>query len=319
MPDPRTNQLLPTEIWCFGAVHLDTLVHALIPLSADTSTPASFDESLGGVATNVATGLAKLDVPTHLFGAVGEDAAAETVRTMLAATRVHPHLTAQAGRSTGRYSAFHQPDGTLALACVESRILEEADTALITSWFAVAPKANGKRIWFADANLPGDLLETLADQKTDSFLAVDAVSRAKAVRLKSILSRCDLVFLNRSEAATLTGLSEDTAPEKLAAALHKMGAQSVVLTLGASGLLWSRGPSNLGLVAPLPVTTVDVTGAGDALIAGTLAGLAHGLPLETAVLCGRKAAQLTLQSSGATSAHLDWPSISRSVHETQPA
>ncbi|WP_150525570.1 PfkB family carbohydrate kinase [Roseibium sediminis] len=319
MPDLQSVRSSPTETWCFGAVHLDTLVHALIPLSADTSTPASFDESLGGVATNVATGLAKLAVPTHLFGAVGNDTAAETVKAMLATTQVHPHLSPLAGSATGRYSAFHQPDGTLALACVESRILEDAGPELVETWLADTPASDRPGIWFADANLPERLLERLADRKAGNLLAVDAVSRAKAPRLKSILAHCDLVFLNRSEASTLTGQPDETAPEELAEALHRMGARSIVLTLGSNGLLWSRGPSDLGLVAPLPVKLVDVTGAGDALIAGTLAGLAHSLPLEQAVLCGRKAAQLTLQSTGATAARLDWTSISRSIHEIQPA
>jgi pseudouridine kinase len=48
-----------------------------------------------------------------------------------------------------------------------------------------------------------------------------------------------------------------------------------------------------------PATVADVTGAGDALIAGALAALAHGAPLRDAVACGIVSAQAALATLGA--------------------
>ena len=85
------------------------------------------------------------------------------------------------------------------------------------------------------------------------------------------------------------------APEGLAAALVGAGARAVVLTLGARGAVVADGSG----VRPLParaVRVVDVTGAGDALVAATLAGLVAGADLDAAVRAGVEAATRTVQS-----------------------
>ncbi len=51
------------------------------------------------------------------------------------------------------------------------------------------------------------------------------------------------------------------------------------------------------LSAP-PVAIADVTGAGDALIAGTLFDIARGAPLVASVQTGQLCAALTLESHG---------------------
>jgi len=61
-------------------------------------------------------------------------------------------------------------------------------------------------------------------------------------------------------------------------------------------------------IAEIPVpraTPVDVTGAGDALIAGTLFGLLNGEPLAEAVGTGTLVALLTIQSPATVSRALD--------------
>jgi len=51
-----------------------------------------------------------------------------------------------------------------------------------------------------------------------------------------------------------------------------------------------------------PATPVDVTGAGDALVAGTLFALLGGTPLRQAIHTGARAAKLTLESTAACAA-----------------
>ncbi|MNI62597.1 fructoselysine 6-kinase [compost metagenome] len=52
-----------------------------------------------------------------------------------------------------------------------------------------------------------------------------------------------------------------------------------------------------GHLLPTPVEIIDVTGAGDALMAGLVFGLSQGEPLDTACRLGMIAARLTLQTN----------------------
>lgn len=311
--EPSAGQ--PKPVWCFGAVHLDTIVHAHVELQSDTSTPARFQECLGGVATNVAVGLTKLGICTELHGAVGQDDAAARIMSRLQETGVVPHLIERTTEATGRYCAFHQPSGHLALACVESTILETAPSNLFETALARAPDERNE-IWFVDANLPLPVLQAIAQAKKGRLLAFDAVSAVKVTRLKTLLPSCDLLFINRMEAAALLEGASPTSPKDTVTALQHMGAGSVILTAGADGLYWTEGQSNPQHLPAIEVSATDVTGAGDALIAGTLAALSRELGLETAIQYGRSAATRTLGTSGATAAHFSWDDLSHALQNT---
>jgi pseudouridine kinase len=124
-------------------------------------------------------------------------------------------------------------------------------------------------------------------------LAVDPVSVAKAARLPADLSGIDLLVLNRREAAAVLGGDFD--PAITSRTLLARGAAAVVLTDGAAGML----VSSAGEQTHVPTERAevkDVTGAGDALIAAVIAGLANGKPLTEAVRAGARIAALTVAS-----------------------
>jgi pseudouridine kinase len=81
--------------------------------------------------------------------------------------------------------------------------------------------------------------------------------------------------------------------EDLAAALRGRGCQQVVLTAGAAGCIIADAEGMVRVPA-VAAEVADVTGAGDALVAGTLAGLTHGLPLRSAVTLGTSLAARTV-------------------------
>src|SRR3546814_3492075 len=87
------------------------------------------------------------------------------------------------------------------VAVADMRIYDEMTPALLQG----LPAA----LWaveaiFADCNLPAETLGWLAGQRLDSTrLAVNGVSPAKAARLRPYLGACDLLFVNRQEAAAL--------------------------------------------------------------------------------------------------------------------
>ncbi|MDN3719876.1 PfkB family carbohydrate kinase [Roseibium salinum] len=228
---------------CIGAIHLDTIAHAGETIRPETSTPAAFVSRPGGVAANVARALARLGVEAHLVGTVGDDAAARELTRRLTLEGVKLAHVPRPGHTTGQYLALHDPDGTLAAACVDDRVLSEApcdlfDPVLDDLIAASAPET----IWFLDANLPAPMLAHITGRITGGRIVANAVSDAKAPRLQPVLPRLDCLLLNRGEAAALTGLAQETGAEDLANALARTGVRSLVLTSGAADVLvWEAG------------------------------------------------------------------------------
>ncbi|HJZ95086.1 MAG TPA: PfkB family carbohydrate kinase, partial [Candidatus Solibacter sp.] len=132
---------------------------------------------------------------------------------------------------------------------------------------------------FADANLPEETLRWLAD---NGALAVDAISVAKSRKLRGILGKIALLFATTMQAA-------------------EIGDSSVVrcrvVTTGASGITVWVGDDRRAM-AVLPATPKNVTGAGDALVAGTLYGMTEGLNLFEAARFGLAAAAITVEAQG---------------------
>ncbi|MEU6586713.1 sugar kinase [Nocardia sp. NPDC046763] len=110
-----------------------------------------------------------------------------------------------------------------------------------------------------------------------------------AAELTKLTSRVDILFAGADEAAMLlrTGGSEPLV--SVAESLAAPGPSEVVLKLGAEGAVaWADGV--LLREEAVPVTAVDPIGAGDAFVAGYLAGLLDGGSvserLRLASLCG---------------------------------
>jgi pseudouridine kinase len=280
------------RIVCIGAAAIDRKYRARARLLRDTSNPVTSDRAAGGVARNVAENLARLGVPTGLVSLVGDDAGGRWLREALQAAGVDTAgLQAAAGLATAEYVAVLEPDGSLAYGLADMAIFD----AITPATLAAAPGLDRAAWIFADCNLPAPVLEHLLHGRPRSArLAVDAVSVAKAARLPRDLAGLDLLFLNEAEAEAILGAA--LAPEGAARALRERGAAALVLTRGAGGLL-AADPAGVKAVPAFACRVVDVTGAGDALIAATLHRLVKGDALAEAARWGAAAASLTIASA----------------------
>ena len=81
------------------------------------------------------------------------------------------------------------------------------------------------------------------------------------------------------------------------------GASIVIVTLGANGAYVCDQDNNVFL-QPIPTEVREVSGAGDSLVAGTIAGGILGLPIEDAVRLGQGCASMTLEVVQTVSPHL---------------
>jgi pseudouridine kinase len=282
---------------CIGAAAVDRKLHLYAPPRARTSNPARMVVADGGVARNVAETLARLGVEAALVSRVGEDETGRTMLTGLAAAGVDTSgVVAVPGAHTAEYIAvLAGPNLVLGLAAMD--VLDGIGAAdLDRGWPSDDPEA-----WvFLDCNCPTAVLaQAVARARTgDVRLAVDVVSMAKAVRLPADLAGISVLFCNAVEARAWlarTGAYPRGDGLEVAARLRAAGANGVVVT-GGAGSVAVADADGCWEVPTTRATPVDETGAGDALVAGTLAAALAGQPLAQAVAAGTVVAALTVES-----------------------
>ncbi|MFO1147950.1 MAG: carbohydrate kinase [Alsobacter sp.] len=282
------------HVVCIGGATVDRTYHARAALVPETSNPVDGRRGFGGVARNVAENLARLGLEVALVTALGEDEAGESVARHLAALGVDLSRSLRApDRPTAEYVAVLEPGGDLALGLADMGILDLLTPDVVErAWPHVAAAE-----WvFADCNLSPQILALLASRRTSARyrLAVDGVSTPKIVRLPPDLSGLDVLFLNLDEARALAALPGAGPPAAIEALLRR-GAGAVVMTQGREGALVATA-AGLTHVPAAPAATIDVTGAGDALVAGALSRLHAGETLVEAVRAGVVAAALATES-----------------------
>lgn len=288
-----------TPIACVGGASLDRRARTSGPLRPGTSNPVVSTLKPGGVARNVAEALARLGCDVALFSIVGQDEAGRTLVDGLKDAGVDTAGIARSARHpTGAYTAVLGPSGRLEFGLADMEIFEKAGTAWAEG---LGPALSARRIWFVDANLPTDTLSAILASKPPGALALaDPVSVAKSERLRPVLPWIDVIFPDRLEAGALARMPAVVGEEQVAAAaarIRELGVAEVIVTLGSEGVFLADGTRSEAIPAIAPRGPLgDVTGAGDALAAGYIFGLARGR--DDALRLGLAAASLTLEAGG---------------------
>jgi pseudouridine kinase len=301
-------------VLAIGGANLDIKCRPGVPYRAGTSNPGVIEISAGGVANNVARNLGLLGIRVSLVSAIGRDNAGQ--RLLLEARRagVNAALCRRSlRRPTGAYVALLDERGELVGAVSDMAIMDELGPGTIR---AILPALGRCDIAVADCNLPQATLALLARAAIarEIPLVIDAVSAAKATRLRSLLAMGQHLFalsLNVQEAAVLSpGLRPEAAALRaFAGRLHRAGVANALVHLGQRGVFVSASDSRSGMQVSRLIRAPrsngrDVTGAGDSALAGTLYGIVRGLDIFAAAGLGQVAAAMTLASTASVSASM---------------
>lgn len=290
---------------CIGGAAADGSFHLTSPPVLGTSNVATATAGFGGVARNVAESLARLGTRVALLSAVGADGPgwelvehATTAGIDVGLVQILP------GEQTARYIALIDPDGELVIGINAMDVLARIRPADI----ADAPLDDARWV-FAECNLDPDTLRAVIERRRagGAFrLAVDAISTPKALRLPADLTGIDLLCGNVDEANAILGAAEPatrTGALALARGLVARGAAAAMVTIGAQGCIVAT-TDGAWAVGAVPAQVVDVTGAGDARIAGTLHALLAGETVPEAARRGSLLAALAAESPATIDAAL---------------
>lgn len=299
------------RVLVLGGAHIDRRGRILGATVPGASNPGHFLIEPGGGCFNAARNLGLLGVPVRMISPRGGDSDGEAVAEAASACSVDDHPFIFLDRQTPSYTAILSHDGNLVVALADMD-LYQAFSPRRLKVRSVREAFAGADLVLCDANLPEPTIAAIAAKARDlgKTLAAIAISPAKVIRLRGSLSLFDHIFMNESEVRALCGEMPDD-PQVWPARLRSAGLRSGVITRGARPII-AFDEGGVFTLEPLPAERlVDVTGAGDALAAGTLLAMLEGMPLKEALRRGVALAAITLSSPHAVA-----PDLNRTRFET---
>jgi len=283
-----------------GGAHVDRRGRVLVPFVAGASNPGVMREEAGGGVFNALRGAAARGAASLLVSVRGGDGAGEAVAAAAEATGVADASAIFLDRRTATYTAILDENGDVVAALADMAIYEECFTRALRRRHARdAIRSAGALL--VDANPPAAAI-ALALAIGPAPAHAIAISPAKVGRLAPVLARLSTLFMNRREAAALTGLGEDAAAPALAGALRVLGLARGVITDGPRPLVLFDDAGVATLAPPPAEKVADVTGAGDMLAGACAAALLRGLPFRAALREGVAAALIKLERPEAATA-----------------
>jgi sugar/nucleoside kinase (ribokinase family) len=247
--------------------------------------------------------------PVIPLGMVGADEAGDRLRGEMAEVGLDLRYVGRAQDRRTLYAlCLIYPDGSGGNVTENDSACAAVDAGWIDRAEAEFARFAGAGIALALPEVPLDARQKLlALGTTHGFLRVASFTTAEILELAGELGDIDLLALNLDEAAALAGVPvEGGDPEVIVrAALAKLGpAAWLTVTAGSRGS-WSWDGAALTQLPILPVRVEGTAGAGDAHLAGIVAGLAAGLSLRDAHQLGVLTAAVAVQSPHTINFELD--------------
>jgi ribokinase len=284
-----------------GDLMTDVVAWASGPLAHASDTPSQITTHPGGGGANVAARLAGLGVPTLLVARAGDDLAGRSALAQLRADGVETHVAIDPVRATGTVVVIVEPTGerTMLPDRAANAALAPADLPVDELRAASHLHLSGYTLLDPGSRAAG-LVALEHAREAGVSVSVDPASAAPiaAAGPRAFLdwvANADMLLPNLEEAVVLTGARK---PEAAAWGLAR-GGRDVVITLGASGALWSDGEQVVRAAAADAPAPVDSTGAGDAFTAGWLAARLCGAEPAEALAAANEYAAGTLRQAGA--------------------
>ncbi len=266
------------SVVCAGILVADLFVPPLerIPTAGNLVVTEDFLVQPGGCAANTAISLAKLGVSVNISGKVGKDLFGDAIEQDLQNSGVGTNALCRStthGTSKtvilpviGEDRRYIHTIGANADFTVEDISLPLAMQAqvFVLGGYCVLPGLDSRHM--------APLLNAMRENSVRTVLDVVVPASANHPTLddlRPILPFVDVFMPNIEEAAILTGEADSVKQAKL---FLNAGSSIAIITRGENGALLMSAQETLEAPA-FPVKVVDVSGAGDAFVAGFIVGL----------------------------------------------
>ena len=259
-----------------GAAGVDVVGRLRGELQAGASSPASIRHSFGGVARNIAENLARLGHKVSLLAVVGEDLTGDHMLTQLSDAGVDTQaILRSAAYPTASYMGLLSSTGELKYAVDDMRIMNQLSSDYLRQHEDLFKKAS---LVFMDANLSKKSLRTAISlaHRAKVPICADPAASSLAERMRSFITRFDLITPNCAEASVLSGMHIDPSNRQTALAAAKnfvsQGVKIAIISMAQFGVCYATSETS-GHVPSIRSEVIDPTGVGDAMTAAVIFAL----------------------------------------------
>lgn len=283
------------DILVVGSLNADLVVRTpRFPQPGETIQGEDLQVIPGGKGANQAVAVARLGAKVSMLGRVGEDNFGDFLLDNLKLNKVDPRLIQRDDASTGTAIIVVDANGQNSIvlsAGANGKVSDEdVDTASFRDY----------QLLLLQLEIPTPTVLTAAQRACESGLRV-ILNPAPAKALSNeLISLADYLIPNENELSLLTGVpvNDLNSTEQAARSLLKIGAKSVIVTLGNKGALIATD-SQVTHIDTYTVDVVDTTAAGDAFIGGFASALLQERSVEEAVRYGCACGALATTKFGA--------------------
>jgi ribokinase len=305
-----------------GSLIFDFLTKAkVLPKPGQTVSGTNFGMFSGGKGANQAVQLARMGARVHMIGRVGCDFMGDFLLEKI--------------RAEGIDASFILKDEKINTSLCAIHIDEEGRNDII-----IVPLANA-RCGAGDVDAAEEQIAAADIVLTQMETTAEAMERTVKLAAKygkkavlntapagavspEILEKVFAVTPNESEAEQITGIIQDDFEaaewrKRAAARFHEMGAERVVITLGAAGCYYS-GPGEQWHIPAYSIKAEDSTAAGDAFNGALCYALALGKSMKEAVWYGNAAGAIATSRFGSQASLCSYDELTKFMNrKTIPA
>jgi len=292
------------DVVAIGSMNMDIAGRSLDRLLLADSNPGIITHAAGGVGRNIAHNLTLLAKKTALISVMGDDLYGQNLRAQAQEIGLDvSHCLVMEGESSPVYLALLDEAGEMIAAINDMAILERLTPDFFAPLMNFLKQA---RALVIDCNLPQQTIELLLSSPDLPPVFVDAVSSIKVMRIKNLLAFIHTFKPNRLEAEALSGIRIDNKDDmtKVANWFHAQGLKNLVISDGQGGLYHSQAEGAAGWVDAIDTEIVNVSGAGDACVAGLVCGWLEGWDLQKSSRFAQSCAAITLECEMTNNPHL---------------
>jgi ribokinase len=267
------------------------------PKMGETVLGRSFVLGPGGKGSNQSVAAAKAGGDVAFISKLGDDAFADMAMATWQGAGVAPRVTRNAESYTGAaYIFIEHATGNNAIIISPGA----AATISIADVEAEAELIRNAKVFVTQLEQPIPAAERALEIAREGG-AITILNPAPAAEFSDrLLSLCDYVTPNESEAETLTGqpVGDVQQAERAAEALMARGVGRVIVTLGENGALYHDGKGAVHVPGMRAGDVVETTGAGDAFNGALAVALAEGQDPFEAVRFANAAAAISVTRPG---------------------
>ncbi|MBX3321851.1 MAG: ribokinase [Phycisphaeraceae bacterium] len=292
MPEPDAR----TDVFVVGSLNMDLVVRTpRMPRPGETILGGPLSRFAGGKGNNQAVAAARAGAKAHMLGCIGNDAHGEELRATQNASGVDTSLVWTIENEHSGVAIITVDDAGENTIVVAPGANAHVDAAMVER---ARPVLVRSRVLLMQLEVPLETVAAAAGIARTAGVHVVLNAAPASALPEGLLANVDTLIVNAGEAALLAGAAAENSIEETARVLTDLGPRTVIITLGAIGVLAIEN----GQVLRQPsfrVDTIDTVGAGDAFCGAWAAATAAGADLAIALRFAAAAGALATTVAGA--------------------